>query len=239
MAFTPLASTFPPRSAWLLLAASLLLTAGCKRDEAVIEKTEPIPEYEAAYPTTVEPVKIAIIGGIAPAGGGNQWIFFKMIGPAAEVEKQRPRFLEFIDSLVYQPDDDKMPFGWKTPQGWQRKPGDGFRMATFKTAPFDPDLLFEPLCAIGGSAVPVALEMILDATYPNLSVSKATGTMLANVNRWRAQVGVPPVEQVNLPRLITYRNVDGATIFLVEMAGPGPSAAKAMLPPNHPPVQPK
>ena len=45
------------------------------------------------------------------------------------------------------------------------------------------------------------------------------GGLLANVNRWRSQMGLEPVDQAGLDKLISSRDVKGTKVIVVDMAG--------------------
>ncbi len=63
------------------------------------------------------------------------------------------------------------PLKWSLPKGWSELPGDGMRFATFKT--------------------PVAGR--LEATV--VVLPGPAGGELANVNRWRGQITLPPIDE--------------------------------------------
>ena len=46
------------------------------------------------------------------------------------------------------------------------------------------------------------------------------GGLAANINRWRAQLGLPPIEQSAMLPFVTEFNVDGRGVLLVDLLGP-------------------
>ena len=80
----------------------------------------------------------------------------------------------------------KLAIRWQTPPDWQEQPGDGVRQGSFLITGTD------------GAKADVSV-----ITFPG-----DVGGDLANVNRWRAQIQLPPVSEAELP---------GA---LVRLAGP-------------------
>ena len=64
---------------------------------------------------------------------------------------------------------------WTTPAGWKEKPGDGMRVATFEL-PKGPGKAEATIVALPGDV----------------------GGELANVNRWRGQLALPPIAAVSL-----------------------------------------
>jgi hypothetical protein len=92
---------------------------------------------------------------------------------------KEPRFVPPADLV-------KPAIHWQTPQGWQEQPGDGVRQGSFL------------ITGTGGAKADVSV-----ITFPG-----DVGGDLANVNRWRGQIQLPPVSEAELP---------GA---LIRLAGP-------------------
>ena len=76
------------------------------------------------------------------------------------------------------------------PEGWDNLGADQFRLQRF--------------------------ERTIDGATVSLSLSRAKGTVLANVNRWRGQVGMEPIESDDE---LTPRTVDGEDGFDVTLYG--------------------
>ncbi len=153
---------------------------------------------------------------------GTTW-FFKMIGTDTLVAREKSAFTEFLKSIRIQsgaapvaasvesthpvstnPNDMVAAHGavgqkptWEIPPGWEEQAPSSMRLATFS------------ITGEGGAKA-------------DLSVTKLAGTaggMLANLNRWRSQVGLEPVDQAELDKLITVRDAGGAKLSFVDMAG--------------------
>lgn len=89
---------------------------------------------------------------------------------------------------------------WTLPPTWQEVPTtEQMRFATFKA-----------------SGVEVSV-----AAFPG-----DVGGPLANVNRWRGQIGLPPVTDAELPSLLTTTRENGVELSLVSMTG---SAGQVLL----------
>jgi hypothetical protein len=52
------------------------------------------------------------------------------------------------------------------------------------------------------------------------------GGVFSNVNRWRAQIGLPPIDQSALPAATQSLEVAGGKATLVDISNPGPKAAR-------------
>lgn len=81
---------------------------------------------------------------------------------------------------------------WSLPTGWKSVPSDQpMRLATFK-----PD---------------AGPEVILSA-FPG-----DVGGLLANINRWRNQLGLPPIEESQLSQTVQTTTTEGVTISLTDL----------------------
>jgi hypothetical protein len=148
--------------------------------------------------------------------------FFKMTGDAGLVEQQKPAFVAFLKSLKFasapaqaelppsHPPIGNMGMGmsaiaasgpvshegqpnWQVPAGWQEVSGGQFLIAKF-------------MLAGDGSA----------SAAVNVSMSAGDGGGLAaNVNRWRGQLGLPPMADI----LTTPIEVANGKAQLVDMSG--------------------
>jgi hypothetical protein len=162
--------------------------------------------------------------------GDTSW-YFKMMGDGDLVEQQKPAFISFLKSLSFaagqaqspatqpasgdmnaqsqlppgHPDVSGMPTettspaattgqpSWQVPAGWQAVDGGPFLVAKF------------------------ALTNT-DGTTADVNVSSAGGTgggLEANVNRWRGQLGLPPISEI----LTTTFSVDGGEAQVVDVSG--------------------
>jgi hypothetical protein len=149
--------------------------------------------------------------------GGASW-FYKLQGPDAVLTAQKPVFIEFLKTVrIKEPGSapaaevvkvagpaaaDGPQFKWKVPEGWQTLPAGQMQVAKF--------------------AVPARGEAkaeVFVSVFPS-----DTGGALANVNRWRQQIGLGPVDEAGLKALVT--PLDAAPgALLVDLKGD----AKAML----------
>jgi len=145
--------------------------------------------------------------------------FFKVTGESGLVEKNKAAFIAFLKSVefgapaapaemnpdsvpVLAPDSVSRP-KWTIPAGWQTGSLEQFLVAKF-------------IVAGGGD------------TKAEVNVSSLAGDgggLLANVNRWRAQLGQPPVTESDLAKLPTI-NAGGKTATEVEISGANPRTGK-------------
>jgi hypothetical protein len=193
------------------------------REEAVInmwrEQVElgPLPPEEVAKALTPTPVagaqgqtfEIAGSRGGKPTRtvtailhrGAESW-FFKMSGDDATVVAQKPPFFEFVKSIQFVEGASPSPqapapappshaehkhFHWQVPAGWTAAAPGPMQEAKFYVPEID------------GTKAEVTVSV-----FPS-----DTGGILANVNRWRQQLGLDPIEASSLGEVAT--PLEGAT----------------------------
>ncbi|HZU37124.1 MAG TPA: hypothetical protein VFA18_14480 [Gemmataceae bacterium] len=200
---------------WAFLLACTLpagLVIGCQQQE------EKIIHYKAPHAVEVDddaaaPAKVRLLAALVPHAG-QTW-FFKLQGPMDVIAKHQTEFDQFLASIHFTGGGDE-PVTWKVPAGWEREgAGSPERYATFQVGPKD-----------GGAQLTVT-------KFPG-----NVGGLLANVNRWRGQIGLQPTSGDHLAKDVKKITVDGGPAQLVSLAGPG-GEAKGMMPPfmqGHPPI---
>jgi len=185
--------------------------------------------------------------------GGRAW-FFKMMGPADLVGAQKDNFLAFLKSVtpseagpanlppvrsgmaaantndlprplsgnpampaeapaavpsmggdamssVPVPTDTSASLVWQAPADWQNKPGNAMRKGSY---------------AVGGAEVAIT-------AFPG-----DVGGVLANVNRWRGQVGLDPLDDAGLAKATQSLDSNGLK-FVVADAGPASPGGQRIL----------
>lgn len=138
-----------------------------------------------------------LLGAIVPHAD-KVW-FLKVRGPDEIIQQVAPQVEQFLASLEFV-DQKEPPLRWQVPPGWrvgENKPG---RLATFLVGPE---------------------KQPLELTVLGLPRQGQADSVLANVNRWRGQLGLPPVEEDELKALTqTVRLRNGETATLVNLLGP-------------------
>ena len=142
--------------------------------------------------------------------------FFKLSGSAGAVEPQFAAFTNFIATLKFRPAASEVNFdkimaearqanppppapaavgpSWTKPAGWAEQPRTAMRLGNFTAG--------------GGQAE------ITVMTFPG-----DVGGLLANVNRWRGQAGLAPVDAAGLAKATEQVSVAGTPATLVEAIG--------------------
>ena len=171
-----------------------------------------------------------MLSAIVPYGGST-W-FFKLTGPSSIVAAEKPRFLEFLATVAPAPAAASQPAApagqdmaalpappeviaasaaipdlrWEAPAHWQAKAASALRKATYV------------LPGAAGTSAELAIT-----AFPG-----AVGGELANVNRWRGQLQLPPVDEAALASSVTRLTVRGLPVAVVEFTG-GPATGQRLL----------
>jgi hypothetical protein len=162
-------------------------------------QADEITHYRA--PRTDEPA-VRLIAAVF-AQGEKAWVF-KLLGPEGDIAARADAFTAFVKSVRF-PEKAEPPVTWKLPDEWKRDEAAlPERFATIRTGP--------------------------KASDPVVTVSQLTGpqagNILANVNRWRGQLGLRPLAEAALVQVCKKLTVEGAgEATLVDMSGPGPGKA--------------
>ena len=145
--------------------------------------------------------------------------FFKMIGEKSFVHDQKTVFVGFLKSIGFQGGSESLPLAsrphpmstnvketprdnagkpiWVVPAGWQEAPAGQMLVAKF--------------------VVPGA-----SGARAELNVSQLGGLgggILPNVNRWRGQLGLPPLAESDLDKQLQSLDLGGSKAMLVDMSG--------------------
>lgn len=182
-----------------LLATTWLL--GCRPEEEITQYT--IPKFESiqlpppagkAAPKSARAERM--LGAIVPHGA-QTW-FFKLSGTPERVAAQLEKFTHFLGTIQFTPNGNPQ---WQLPQGWREEAGTGMRFATL---------------IVDEQSPPLELTVIaLPAAGGDFSEQ-----LLANVNRWRGQLTLPPLSQDDLARETqTIRLSGGQTVTWVDFTG--------------------
>lgn len=199
-------------------------------DEAEAGKSFPVAGHEmlaieiaSEHPIAPETTNSRILGGIFPLHG-ETW-FFKMIGPDELVASQRAAFTEFLQS-VHLADPNSAhshapssaagqstnaptppplesttgaPLQYTLPANWREKPLTPMRAASF------------------GAAAPNGKEIDVSV----VTLGGMAGGDLANVNRWRDQVKLLPIDEATLRQTAEHIQADGRDFLVVDMVSDG------------------
>jgi hypothetical protein len=173
------------------------LLLGCQYDEIHsyrVHKPEAKP-HNASLPGRDTRLLAVII-----PHGDRTW-FFKLVGPAPQIEEHKQAFDQFIRSVRFT-DQPAQPITWTVPEGWLTGPKSQLRYATFY---------------VGKQEPPLELTVF--------GFSGAAGSVLDNVNRWRKQIGLKEIRENELSQLSEELPLASGQATLVDMISPGSGTA--------------
>jgi hypothetical protein len=141
---------------------------------------------------------------------GNSTLFFKMRGNADLTEAQKGDFIKWVASvcnaqtqtgppqMAAAPQTTNAPqIKWETPEGWTEVPPSSMRYASFSAS------------AENGDKIDISI-----VTFPGEGGSDAD-----NVNRWRGQIGLPPLDGNEITSQITPLRTADATFSTTDIVG--------------------
>ena len=166
----------------------------------------------AGLPKDADPAKDGrIVAAIVP--GSASTLFFKMRGNADLAEAQKPDFIKWVAAICAAQTENKSPsmaampvapqdssapqIKWKTPEGWTEVPPSSMRYASFSVS--------------GEDDAKIDISIV---TFPGEGGGNAD-----NVNRWRRQVGLAPIDDKEITTKIVPMNAGSANFSMVDMAG--------------------
>jgi len=201
-----------------LLVCVTTFTVGCGKQEEV--RSYAVPKESQEQVDTVDATD-RMMGAILPVGG-QTW-YFKVAGPTAAMDANAAKITEFFQSI--KPAEQGTPT-WTLPEGWQEQAGSGMRAATL---------------VIPAEGKPLELTVI------SLPTTSAPNELLDNVNRWRGQLQLKPIDERGLAETVKPMKVGEATLHIVDergrfsaggmtppFAGGGPFSG-GTVPPGNPP----
>jgi hypothetical protein len=171
-----------------------VVLSGCKDEEIRRYSVEKPQQLDG--PTLDKPTD-RLLGAIIPRG--EQTWFFKVIGRADDLDSEIETFRAFVRSVRFAEGQSTEPT-WKLPEGWRQDPPSGMRFATLQFGPEEKSLELTVI------ALPTAQDN--ESAY-----------ILSNINRWRGQLGLPPISQQQSLKQTESIEMDGATATIVSIAG--------------------
>jgi len=151
--------------------------------------------------------------GVVATRAGTPW-FFKLSGESDLVKANEAKFLDFLKEVQFhsgshgappatagrpaaRPASDGPPSVWTVPDGWKATPPGQMVLASFQAPGAD------------GAVVETTVSML----------SGDGGGVLANVNRWRGQMQLPPAQPGELEGMLRRVDIHGHTAVFADMEG--------------------
>jgi hypothetical protein len=194
-----------PDSLLRVVAVGLVvLLAGCGDSDDIRRYKAPKPAAMSASPEQTMPhapldssSPQRMLGAIVP-NAAQGW-FFKVNGTPEALERHVSDFKGWLKTMRFEGGQPS----WQLPDGWRQMPASGMRFATVLLGPGED--------ALELSVIPLPIE------------GDPTQSVLANVNRWRGQLGLGPIRQDQLADATESIAVDGLTATFVDFVNEGSS----------------
>jgi hypothetical protein len=171
------------------LVCAALLLAGCQEQEQI--RSYDVPKESVAVGAVVE--KQRLLAVMVPC---EKYVwFFKIMGTEQAVGEQVPAFDRFLASIHFT-DREREPIKWIVPEGWKQIPGAGE--------------LYARLRKEGDGSVP---EITISQFPPKAKDPRP------NIDRWRNQLGLGPIGDDELKKLVGNVKVDGVEGTRVDFTG--------------------
>ena len=206
------------------LLSLIAVLAGCSGEESirhyqvpnkelVFERNHVASAAGAQNSASARVIDQRMLGAIIPVG--DQTWYFKMVGPDAAVSAVRDKFDGLIKTVRFA--DEKAAPEWTLPDGWQQQAGSGPRFATM---------------VVESDGTP------LELTVSTLPLPDNAEVMLANVNRWRNQLGLNPISVDQIGSETSMVELEGVTATMVDLVGKAPAKGGGMGNSTQVPAQP-
>jgi len=143
---------------------------------------------------------------------GNSTLFFKIRGNSALTESQKNEFTKWIvavcnsqggnksaqaaNATPSSQSSDSPQIKWQLPPGWNEVPPSAMRYASFNA---------------GANENKVDISIV---TFPGNG-----GNDIENVNRWRGQIGLPPMSEEAMTSQVTTLRAGDATLAAIDITG--------------------
>ena len=200
-----------PANLGALLA--VLAFVGCEAEPQITSYTVPkesVIDQAATKNVSTAPASPKQILGAIFVSGDTGW-FFKAMDDPAKLSPITAEVRSFIESVRFPSEASGEPT-WTLPEGWTREAGNQFRFATIRAG-----------------SEPTAPEISV-SQLPGPSAGEQDGFVLDNINRWRGQVGLPPLESDTLDKESETIKAGALTGVWVDMTGKASGSSSMMAP---------
>ncbi|HEY7154549.1 MAG TPA: hypothetical protein VH575_11365 [Gemmataceae bacterium] len=159
------------------------------------QEQEQIRTYKAPRQELPEPAAARLLAVMAPHGK-DVW-FFKFLGSRKDVSDHEEDFDALVRSVRFQ-DQQETPITWTNPPGWRREPGPQPqpRYATLRLGP-------------KGEGLEITITKL----------GAEAGDVRQNLDRWRDQLGLEPLNDEQFRALLNNSEMDGAKATRVDLIG--------------------
>ncbi|HEY7314465.1 MAG TPA: hypothetical protein VH643_34270 [Gemmataceae bacterium] len=186
----------PSGNSRLFLCFAFLALAGCQEQEQI--RSYSVSKENLVVGGKAE--KLRLLAVMVPHQK-DVW-FFKLIGPDEAVKEQVETFDRFVTSVHFFGEGSAK---YARPEGWQKMPG--------KQLPGNGQVIEQLRREVDGAS--------LDLTVTTLPAGEKTKDPRSNIDRWRGQLGLGPINDAELNKLVGNVKVDGEEGTRVDFTGRG------------------
>jgi len=195
------------------LALAALASAGCRPADEIARYTVPKPEL--VDPTLVKAAaeERQMLGAIVLVGRAG-W-FFKLTGAKEQIAPLSEPFLTFVKSIRFE--GSPLEPKWIVPPGWKELPGNEFRFATLEI-PAESGTTGNRASGNRASG-----NRALELTVSTLELGDTSEQeyVLANINRWRGQLGLGELQASDLASETVTAKVGEHPVTFINIVGTG------------------
>ncbi|MCG8451179.1 MAG: hypothetical protein MI725_16545 [Pirellulales bacterium] len=181
------------------VAWTLVFLGGCQRQDPITTYTVPrtSPPLQPLDARAVKDQWDHILAAIVPQQE-KVW-FFKLVGKATAIDRQRSAFMEFLSTVKLSESPDDLP-AWQLPEGWRREEATTeLRLATLVA----PDQ-----------------EGPLEISVSSLPFAGGWDDFLkSNVNRWLGQLGRSALSMQTISKLAQSKPTQSGPATVFELSG--------------------
>lgn len=171
------------------LGCIVLALVGCQEQEQIRSYDVQKEPLAVGAPTEKQRLLAVMV-----AREKHVW-FFKLMGTEQDVAEVIPAFDRFLDSVRFT-DQEREPIQWANPDGWKQTQGAGELYARLRKEE--------------------------DGSAPEITISQfppKAKDPRANIDRWRGQLGLGPIGEDDLKKLVGNVKVDGNPGSRVDFVG--------------------
>ena len=178
-----------------LIAVSLIsmtLGSGCREADQITRYRVPKQNSTSISRTTTTTQEMLV----AATEKGGEVYFFKLVGPSSRIAPVRSEVKQFLQTVEFSSEGQPT---WQLPDGWSETRGTGMRIATL---------------SLDGQKRP-PLEMAISTlrqTNPDWNAY-----LSSNLNRWRGQLGLPPLSPEMAADAFEKLNTQDDTIYFARL----------------------
>ena len=169
----------------------MTLGSGCREPDQITRYRVPKQKSASNSRTTSTTQEMLV----AATEKGGEVYFFKLVGPSSRIAPVRGEVKRFLQTVQFSSDGRPT---WQLPDGWSETKGTGMRIATL---------------SLDGKGPPLEMAVsTLRQINPDWNAY-----LSSNLNRWRGQLGLPPLSPEMAADAFEKLNAQNNTIYFTRL----------------------